>query len=440
MPDIVMYSPTLRLKGEIEVAPDKSIAQRAAIIGSLAAGITTIHNFPRAADPLSTLGMMEKLGAKVTPKIPSETAVDLRIESSGYDQLEEPREVLDAGNSGTGMRLVLGLLAGHPAGHYATITGDASLRARPMKRLVQPLRELGAMIWGRQNANAAPLSLLGQKLKGGLVRIPVASAQLKSALLLSCLGGESALTVVEKEPTRNHTELMLLQFGADLMPQNNLSVTLKPSKLSPTEIHIPGDLSGAAFFLVAASLIPGSEVSIKNVGLNPTRTGIVGVLRQMGVRIEQQTNIFQGEPVGDLYVRGSALKAIQLGGEIIPNIIDEIPILSLAMSQAEGVSVIQDAAELRVKESDRLKAIATLLKALGVNVEERPDGLEIEGRAGKPFEPLEENFDPHADHRLVMTAAIANLLSAKALKIQNPEWANVSFPGFFEKLHSLIVH
>lgn len=430
-----------KLHGSVSVPPDKSIAQRAIIFSGIAEGKSIIKNFPMAGDPQSTLGVMQQLGIEVQTVKSHNNILNLEVNGKGMQGLLESPEILDCGNSGTCLRLMMGLLAGNPHGNFAVLTGDASLRKRPMKRVSEPLRKLGADIYGRQNANLAPIALKGKALAGGLIETPVASAQLKSALLLAGLNGLAPLTVKEPEGSRNHTELMLKQFGADIQLIDSLTTEIRPSALKACALSIPGDISSAAFLLVAALIVPDSKVTITNVGLNPTRSGILKVLEMMGAKLEIKTpSNLSGEPIGDITLQYSQMKGVEIGGAIIPNIIDEIPILSLLASQATGQTVIKDAAELRVKESDRLKAMANVLKGLGVKVEELPDGMIIEGRAGEPFEPIVETFEAGHDHRIAMTVGIASLFCTKAIGLQGHEWANVSFPGFFNLLETLTVN
>ncbi len=420
-----------KFTGTIEVPPDKSIAQRSVILAAAAEGETKIKNFPISGDPQSTLSAVRFLGIKY-----EELNGPRSFKLSG--EIEEPVNVLDLGNSGTGLRLLLGLLAGHPTGKYAVLTGDESLRRRPMGRLVKPLRLLGAHIDGRASAERAPLSVRGQALSGGMVQLPVASAQLKSALLLSCLNAEGSLTLREPAPSRNHTELMLKSFGAKIEMIDNLTVKLEPSILKGCEIEIPGDPSSAAFMVAAALLVQGSKLIIKNVCLNPSRTGYIQVLQLMGAKISTKVNPDSKafEPIGEIEVEASPLNAIEIGGDLVPNVIDEIPILALIASQAKGKTVIKDAEELRVKESDRLKAMFAVLSSLGVKVQETKDGLIIEGQAGAGFKVQNDSFEAGHDHRIAMTVGIASLISDKPLYLYGAEWADVSFPGFFNLLDS----
>ena len=417
------------LKGQIEIPPDKSIAQRSVILAALAEGITHIQNFPQAGDPQSTLKAIENLGIKIEANSQNK---ELMVHG-GLQNLKEPTDILFLGNSGTGFRLILGMLAGLRSFGFASLTGDSSLRSRPMGRVVEPLKSLGAKIYGRANATKAPLSVIGNQLKGGSISLKVASAQLKSALLLACLNASEPLLLDEPAPSRNHTEIMLKAFGADIEQVNNLSVKLKPSQLKATTINIPGDISGAAFLLVAGCLVPNSEIKIMNIGLNPSRTGILKVLTSMGAHLQIEQTSSAGEPIGNITVKTSSLKGIEIGDSLIPNIIDELPILALA----KGKTIIKNAEELRVKESDRLKAMSQVLTNLGVQVEETIDGLIIEGLNHKPFQPKSNIFSANHDHRIAMTIKIASLLCTQPIKLEGAEWANISFPQFFELIDNL---
>ncbi|MDX1920163.1 MAG: 3-phosphoshikimate 1-carboxyvinyltransferase [Candidatus Caenarcaniphilales bacterium] len=432
---------TKSLNGSITVPSDKSIAQRAIMLSAVASGTSFIKNFPLAGDPQSTLNVVSKLGVQVDIE-KTATGNNLTVLGKGFEGLIEPSEVLDVQNSGTGLRLMMGLLAGNPNGLFAVLTGDESLRKRPMKRVADPLRKLGAQIFGRQNGELAPLCVQGRSLSGGSIETSVASAQLKSALILAGLNAQAPLTVKELETSRNHTEIMLQTFGASLEQIDSLTCRIHPSKLIGCEINIPGDFSSACFFLVAGLIVPNSKIKIANVGLNPTRTAALEVLLSMGGKIKTIKNASQStntktESTGDLEVEFSSLKAIEIKGSIIPNLIDEIPILCLAAAQAKGTTIISDAQELRVKESDRLKAMFKLLDSLGVKVQEKPDGLIIEGSDGNPFEPKGNIFEAGHDHRIAMTAGIASLICNKPIQLNGSEWANVSFPGFFELLDKL---
>ncbi len=426
------------LRGEVCPPADKSIAQRAVIISSIAEGITKINNFPFSGDPLSTLNAVQQLGPKITKQESTKTLI---VESQGVNSIQESSEILNLDNSGTGFRLLMGLLAGLPNNKFFVLNGDSSLKKRPMKRVAEPLIEMGAQIIGRGNCSLAPIALSGRSLKGGFIRTKIPSAQLKSAVILSCLNAENELILEEPQASRNHTEIMLKNFGANIKYKDNI-VELIPSKLKARNINIPGDISGAAFLIAAASLIKDSSIKIKNVGLNSSRTGFLQCLEKMGAKIKIN---YSGEEddeelIGNIEIEYSKLKGIEIKGDIIPNVIDEIPILALVAAQAEGKTVIKDAKELRVKESDRLKAIHDLLSALGIDVQELEDGLIIKGNNGQLFKPKTRNFNAKHDHRIVMITAIAGLLSEESIEIEGAEWADVSFPCFFETIEALKVN
>ncbi|MHB1127194.1 MAG: 3-phosphoshikimate 1-carboxyvinyltransferase [Bacillota bacterium] len=419
---------TRGLRGEISVPGDKSISHRAAMLGALAGGTTEIGGFLPGADCLSTLDCLEALG--VTVHGAGTTAV--RIVGRGPQGLCEPEDNLDAGNSGTTMRLLLGILAGHNI--YATITGDASLRRRPMGRVALPLREMGARILGRNNDTLAPLAIRGGSLQPIHYRTPVASAQLKSAVLLAGLFAEGTTSVTEPSRSRDHTERMLRYFGAPVR-EDGLTVAVDGlARLEGRNVQVPGDISSAAFFLVAASIVPGSQITITNVGVNPTRTGIIDALQAMGARIELENVREQsGEPVADLVVRYAPLKGTEIGGEIIPRLIDEIPVLAVAAAVAEGETVITGAAELRVKESDRLAALVTELGRMGAKISALPDGLIIQGDGGLTGAAC-STYD---DHRMAMAMAVAGLAAKGTTKILDAGCVSVSYPNFMDTLKSL---
>ncbi len=422
------------LKGECQVPPDKSIAQRSVILAGIAKGESIINNFPMAGDPQSTLSIMEKLGLEI-----EKNQNTLKIKGQGIQGLKEPSQILDCGNSGTGFRLIMGLMAGHPAGFFSVLSGDQSLSKRPMKRVTEPLKSLGAQIWGRENASKAPICIIGKSLNGGSIKTAVASAQLKSALLLAGLNAQAPLIITEPVASRNHTEIMLQSFGANFKQVDELTVQISPNSLKATEINIPGDFSSAAFLIAAALIIPNSELTIKQIGLNPTRIGFLEVVKKMGANLQVDYNQQSPdqEPIGNITVKSSNLKAVCLEGSLIANIIDEIPIISLLAARAEGITEIKNAEELRVKESDRLKVMFEVLTGLGVKVSEKPDGLIIEGQPDKPFESKQKTFEAYHDHRIAMTIKIASLICLNEIVLNGSEWASVSFPSFYDLLDNL---
>ena len=417
------------LKGTVRVPGDKSISHRAVMIGALAEGETVIENFLPGEDCLSTIACFKKLGLNIVG--PGNGVV--RITGNGLDGLKEPDDIMDAGNSGTTMRLLLGVLAGQP--FFSVITGDSSLRRRPMARVTDPLKIMGAIIEGRKCGSYAPLALRGGALKAISYASPVASAQVKSAVLLAGLYAEGQTSVTEPHRSRDHTEIMLKYFGANLSIEGNtVAVNGRPS-LTGKCVRVPGDISSAAFLITAAALLPGSDLTITGVGVNNTRSGIIEVLEMMGADIEKiNPREDGGEPVADLRVRYTGrLRGISIGGEIIPRLIDDIPILAVAAALAEGKTEIRDAAELKVKESNRIATAARLLSGFGTAVEELPDGLLIRG--GGSFKGC--LCESQGDHRIAMAAAIAGLLAEGKTVVRGAECIDVSFPGFSEILAGL---
>ena len=422
-----------RLQGTVRVPGDKSISHRALLFGAIAEGETRIEGLLPAEDPLSTAACLRAMGVEVSQIVADQPVL---VRGVGLDGFQEPENVLDCGNSGTTMRLMLGLLAGR-AGRHFVLSGDASLRRRPMRRVGGPLSEMGATIRGRQGGNLAPLAIEGQRLHGATIRTPVASAQVKSALLLAALTASGPTTVIEPHLSRDHSERMLRAFGADLRVEGpeGTTVTVHPGpSLNGQHVVVPGDISSAAFWLVAAAITPGSDLMIENVGLNPSRTGILEVLEAMGARVEVlNRRDVAGEPVGDLRVQHGPLRPFTIGGELIPRLVDEIPILAVAACCAEGVSRISDAAELRVKETDRLAVMARQLGAMGARLQEHPDGLTIEGIT--PLRAAE--VDSETDHRVAMSLAVASLVAGGETLLSDPGAAAVSYPGFWMDLERL---
>ena len=432
--DLIIQPPSsgLSLQGKITVPGDKSISHRALMLGAIAKGETTIEGLLLGEDPRSTAKCFGAMGAEIS-ELNTEKVV---VKGIGLGNLQEPDNVLDAGNSGTTLRLMLGLLASHP-GRFFTVTGDNSLRSRPMSRVVKPLQQMGATIWGRKDNTLAPLAVRGQTLKPFHYHSPIASAQVKSCILLAGLMTEGKTTVTEPALSRDHSERMLRAFGAKLEidpSTNSVTITGQPDLTGQTVI-VPGDISSAAFWLVAGAIVPGSELVITNVGINSTRIGILEALEMMEADITQENErIVAGEPVADLRVRHSNLKACTIGGSLIPRLIDEIPILAVAAAFAEGTTIIKDAAELRVKESDRLAAMATELTKMGAKVTELPDGLEITG--GHPLTGQE--LDSYTDHRIAMSLAIAALAAKNKTTIHRAEAASISYPNFVPTLQQIV--
>jgi len=418
------------LHGDISVPGDKSIAHRAVIFGSIAQGRSRIFNLSDGDDNSRTVRAFRQMGVGI-----SRDGDALCIEGLGWRGLHAPAETVDCGNSGTTMRLLSGLLAGLP--FHSELDGDASLRQRPMQRVIDPLTQMGAKITSKSGNGLAPLDIEGGDLHGIHYSMPIASAQVKSAILFAALQAHGATTVEEPQPSRDHTEVMIRGFGGTVSV-NGRSITLTGGQnLVGREVRIPGDLSSAAFFIVAAALIPGSELTIRNVGCNPTRDGVIEVLLRMGAAIEKfNERTAAGEPVADFRVRGGKLHGVEVGPEFVARTIDEYPILAIAAALAQGTTVFADVQELRYKESDRIAAMAEGLRCLGVIVEERQDGMTIHGGPG--FEGgAVRSF---ADHRIAMSFAIAGLLSDHGVAVDDARCADISFPTFFELLEKICLH
>jgi len=415
------------LMGEIITPGDKSISHRAVILSSLAVGTSTINGFLKSEDTLSTLNAFINMGVEIhmTPEI-------LKINGVGIHGLKKPFKTVDAGNSGTTARLLMGLLSGQE--FISGLTGDKYLRKRPMRRVVDPLKLMGADITGENNADNLPLIINGRKLKSIKYRLPVASAQVKSAIILAGLFADGETEIIEPQKTRDHTERMLNHLGSHLRTDDKSIFVSPVEKLNPSNLNIPSDISSAAFFIVAALINKGSEIILKNVGLNTARTGILEILKRMGGSIEiQDKKIECGEDVGDLVVKSSDLKGIEINGEDIPRAIDELPIIAAAACFAEGRTVITDAKELRVKETDRIKAVVSEFSKLGADITELEDGMIINGS-----QQLKGNIcDSWGDHRIAMSLAIAATLSSGETTINNSECVNISYPEFFDTLSVL---
>jgi 3-phosphoshikimate 1-carboxyvinyltransferase len=420
------------VKGNITIPGDKSISHRALMLGAIAEGETIIEGLLLGEDPRSTAACFRAMGAEIS-ELNSERVI---VQGIGLGNLQEPEDVLDAGNSGTTIRLMLGLLASHPDRLF-TVTGDHSLRSRPMSRVIKPLEQMGAKIWGRKGNSLAPLAVKGQKLQSIHYQSPIASAQVKSCILLAGLMVDGQTTVTEPALSRDHSERMLRAFGANLaVDPDTHSVTLtgQPT-LKGQKVIVPGDVSSAAFWLVAGAIVPGSDLLITNVGINPTRTGVLDALEMMEADITRENErVVAGEPVADLRVKYSQLQACEIAGDLIPRLIDEIPVLAVAAAFAKGTTVIKDAAELRVKESDRLAVMATELGKMGANISELADGLEITG--GQELQGAE--VDSFTDHRIAMSLAIAALRATGKTTILRAEAASISYPNFVDTLKQVV--
>ena len=431
------------LRGRVKVPGDKSISHRAVLLGAIAEGATRVQNFLPAADCLATLACVRALGVGVERL----SKTGLIVQGRSLRGLMEPKDILDCAGSGTTMRLLAGILAGQP--FCSVLTGNEQLRRRPMGRIVEPLRQMGATVLGRDDGRLPPLTILGGDLHGIEYRLPVASAQVKSAILLAGLYADGPTVIHEPGPARDHTERMLAamaegqssNFKAQssklkALEVNGATITLRGgTRLSPLDIVVPGDISSAAYFISAACLVPGSEVAVGGVGVNPTRTGFLDALRKMGadILIENQWEV-GGELVADVVVRAADLRCIEVRGDQVPRMIDEFPILAVVASQAQGMTVVSDAAELRVKETDRIANIAVELRRLGACIEERPDGFVVEG----PTPLVGTQVNGHGDHRLAMSLAIAGLVAEGETIIEGAECIADSFPGFEETLRALM--
>ena len=416
------------LKGSFELIGDKSISHRAVMFSSISKGHNKISNFLMGEDCLSTISCFRKMGVDIQID-----GKDVYVKGNGLYGLKRPKEILDVGNSGTTIRLMMGILAGNK--FDATLFGDNSIAKRPMKRVTDPLRLMGCNIEGKDDANYTPIKIYGGDLKAIDYHMPVASAQVKSALILASLYANDTSFIYEKVKSRNHTEIMLKSFGADINVEN-LKISVNPvNELFSQDIYVPGDISSAAFIIVSALITKGSEVIIKNVGLNETRTGIIDVVKNMNGNIEIiNERLVGGELVGDLLVRYTKdLCATTIDKDIIPRLIDEIPVIAVLATQAEGTTIIKDAQELKVKESNRIKSMVENLKILGADIEELEDGMIIKGKSklngGK--------IKTFKDHRIAMAFSTLNLISDEKIKLDDEDCINVSFPGYFDLIKSL---
>lgn len=420
-----------QVSGRLAVPGNKSISHRAAIIGALADGVTCVRGFLRADDTLATIECLRRMG--VTIELPADPDATTKVFGVGLQGLKAPEKELDCGNSGTTMRLLMGVLAGRP--WPATFIGDASLNKRPMDRVQQPLGQMGARVSGQGNRCLPPITMCGGGLHGIVYRLPVASAQVKSAILLAGLQAEGETTVIEPSLTRDHTERMLLACGARLRRQEDRITVTAGAGLTASDIEVAGDISSAAYFLVAAALRPGWQVTVEGIGVNPTRTGIFDVLQAMGARVGlAEERVSAGEPIADVCVQGGPLMATEIAGPIIPRLIDELPVLAVLATQAEGRTVIRDAAEMRVKESDRIAIMTRELRKLGAVIEEKPDGMVIDGPTPLYGAHL---TSPRGDHRIAMSLAVAGLVARGETVIENAEAITSSFPNFRHALHAI---
>lgn len=415
------------LRGELAVPGDKSISHRSVMFGALSEGITEAENFLTGADCLSTISCFRQMGISV-----EQNGTSVVVHGKGLHGLTRPSGIIDAGNSGTTVRLLSGILAGQP--FDSTITGDASIQKRPMKRVMTPLSQMGASITSVHENGCAPLQIKGSPLHGIHYLSPVASAQVKSCVLLAGLYADAPTSVTEPAISRNHSELMLRYFGADIQCEGTTSTVLPDPMLIGQKVNVPGDISSAAYFIAAALLVPGSEVLLKNVGINPTRDGMLRVVRAMGGDVTLVNESTDGaEPCADLLIRSSSLHATTIEGELIPTLIDELPVIAVLAAFAEGTTVIKDAAELKVKESDRIAVMTENLKRMGADVEPTDDGMIIHG--GRPLHGA--TINPHLDHRIAMSFAVAALAADGETKIQDADCVKISYPGFYTDLEGL---
>ena len=414
------------LKGTIAVPADKSISHRSIMFGALAEGTTTVRNFLRGEDCYSTLHAFQSLGVPI-----HDDGQTITIEGQGFNGLKPAQDPIDIGNSGTTIRLMMGILAGQP--FATTLFGDDSLNKRPMNRVMLPLREMGANVTGHEQTEFPPITINGTaSLQPINYQMPVASAQVKSALIFAALQAQGTSTIIEKEASRNHTEEMIRQFGGVITTQGKTITVTGPQTLQGQEVIVPGDISSAAFFLTAGAIMPESEIVLKNVGINPTRTGILDVLEEMGASIAFSNQDDQNQSA-DLTVRSSTLQAVNIAGDIIPRLIDELPIIALLATQAHGKTVIKDAEELKVKETNRIDATAEELTKLGADITPTEDGLIINGPT-----PLHgEKVSSRGDHRIGMMLQIAALLTDEEVELEKAEAVAVSYPHFFEDVARL---
>lgn len=416
-----------RLHGEVTVPGDKSISHRSVMFGSIAKGTTEIHNFLEGADCLSTISCFRNMGIDIEKK----NGIVI-VHGNGLRGLKAPNCVLDCGNSGTTTRLISGILA--PQNFDVTLTGDESIQKRPMKRIMEPLSLMGANITSIRDNGCAPLAIHGKPLHGIHYYSKVASAQVKSAVLLAGLYAEGETTVTEPKLSRNHTELMLRFFGADVKTSGTTATVFPATELFGNKIHVPGDISSSVYFVAAGLIIPNSEILIKNVGINPTRDGLIRVCKAMGADITLlNENHDYSEPTADILVRTSSLKGTVIEGDIIPTMIDELPTVALMACFAEGTTIIRDAAELKVKESNRIAIMVENLTAMGANVEETEDGMIIHG--GKPLHGAV--IETKKDHRIAMTFAVAALAAEGETEILDAECVDISYPEFYKDLEAL---
>ena len=422
----MIFQKANRLQGEITVPGDKSISHRGVMFGALSEGTTRLTHFLQGADCLSTISCFEKMGIPI-----ENNGNEILVHGKGLHGLTAPTQILDAGNSGTTTRLISGILAAQD--FSVTLTGDASICKRPMRRIMEPLSLMGANIKSRNGNDCAPLLITGSHLHGIHYQSKVASAQVKSSILLAGLYADGTTSVTEPALSRNHSELMLGMFGAKVESRDTTATIYPEPALHAIDFKVPGDISSAAYFIAAASIVPGSELLIRNVGINPTRDGILRIAEQMGADITLLNRVDEGEPTADLLVRSATLHGTEIGGDVIPTLIDEIPVLAVMAAYAQGETVIKDAAELKVKESDRIAVVTEGLKRMGADIQPTDDGMIIHG--GKPLHGAEINS--YLDHRIAMSFAVAGTICDGTLTIKDGDCVKISYPEFYEDLYSL---
>lgn len=434
---MIFHKTLTPLKGEIIVPGDKSISHRAVMLGSIANGSTEVTNFLQGADCLSTIGIFRQMGIDITNSLSSTgSSSSVIIQGKGLYGLNKPLEALDVGNSGTTMRLICGILSGQS--FHATLTGDESIRKRPMGRIMTPLKMMGADIESELDNSCAPL-LINSKITNSKLNAihyisPVASAQIKSCVLLAGLYADGSTSVTEPALSRDHTERMLREFGVDVLSEDNTTTLNGHPSLEGSRIQVPGDISSAAYFIAAGLIVPGSELVIKNVGINPTRDGIIKVCQQMGANIHLDNVIDKGgEPLADIVVKHSELNGTIIEGGIIPTLIDEIPIIAVLACFAQGDTIIKDATELKVKESNRIDVMVDNLSKMGADITATDDGMIIRG--GRPLHGA--LIESKSDHRIAMSFAIASLMAEGDTEIINADCVDISYPQFYEDLERL---
>lgn len=423
----MILHPADHIRGEVTVPGDKSISHRSVMFGSISRGTTEIHNFLEGADCLSTISCFKAMGIPIESKNGVVT-----VQGKGLNGLTAPGQPLDCGNSGTTVRLISGILS--PQNFDVTLTGDASIQKRPMKRIMEPLSLMGADITSIAKNDCAPLRICGKPLAGIHYTTKIASAQVKSCILLAGLYADGETRVTEPKLSRNHTELMLKFFGADISTEGTTAIVLPTAELFGNKVLVPGDISSAVYFIAAGLILPNSEILIKNVGINPTRDGIIKVCQAMGADLTLlNENHENSEPTADILVRSTSLKGTVIEGDIIPTMIDELPTVAMMACFAEGTTIIRDAAELKVKESNRIAIMVENLKAMGAHIEETDDGMIIHG--GRPLHGTV--VDSHMDHRIAMTFAVAALAAEGETEILDADCVNISYPGFYRDLEML---